>query len=552
MLRLLMAESTAVLVFGTLAAVAQAAMLVPIALVVKRVFDHDLPDRHVDAVVWDGLLVVALYCANAALGYLSRAWVLRNTTAVARRLRVELVSHLYALPQAWHDEQATGALHSLAVQDTERIDTAVAELANPILPAVLTAVGLIVVALVVSPTLFLVLVAIVPALLLIWRWLGQRVTARAIDWSRASRGYSADTQLQLRAMTLTRIQGAEPSEVARTDDRARALAEGSRALGVARASYATVQNAVGAVAGTAVLIVGGIGVARHTMTLGDLLSFYAVLALLLRQIHVIGWGANTLIIGAHSMRRVDQLLDTDIDDHYQRGTRRLDFRGEVAIERVSFGYGEDLVIRDVELTMRACERVALVGPNGAGKSTIVSLVMGLYRPRRGRLLADGIPFEELDLRLLRRQIGVVLQDPVLFPGTIRDNIVYGREDASDAEVAAAAFASTAADQVEALPHGYQTAVGDEGLGLSGGLRQRVAIARALVGRPALLVLDEPTTYLDEATVRVLMARLASLAHQPTVLLVTHDPHVAAHVDRVVEIREGRVVSDAATQPDFAR
>jgi ABC-type bacteriocin/lantibiotic exporter with double-glycine peptidase domain len=159
--------------------------------------------------------------------------------------------------------------------------------------------------------------------------------------------------------------------------------------------------------------------------------------------------------------------------------------------------------------------------------------------------ADGIPYGELDIRNLRRQIGVVLQDPVLLPGTIRENIAYASPDAPESAVQAAAAAATADDFIAALPEGYATPVGDEGVGLSGGQRQRIAIARALVGAPALLILDEPTTYLDDDAVHTLMDRLLALPQSPTVLLITHDPHVAAYGERVVELRDGRVVSDTA-------
>src|SRR3954452_13912708 len=165
------------------------------------------------------------------------------------------------------------------------------------------------------------------------------------------------------------------------------------------------------------------------------------------------------------------------------------------------------VLHDLDLEIRPSERVAVLGPNGAGKSTLVSLVMGFYRPHSGRLLADGVPFDELDIRHLRRQIGVALQDPVLFPGTIRENIAFGHPGATDAEVAAAAEAATAAAFIERLSSGYETRIGDEGVGLSGGQRQRVAIARAVLGAPGLLVLDEPTTYLDEDGVAELIEKL---------------------------------------------
>jgi ABC-type bacteriocin/lantibiotic exporter with double-glycine peptidase domain len=172
-------------------------------------------------------------------------------------------------------------------------------------------------------------------------------------------------------------------------------------------------------------------------------------------------------------------------------------------------------------------------------------MLGLYRPDAGRLLADGIPYDELDVRELRRSLGVLLQDPVLFRGSVWDNIAYGAASAGDEEVAAAAHAATADEVIERLPHGYLTEVGDDGGQISSGQRQRIALARALMGRPPLLIVDEPTSHLDEPTTMQLTQNLRRLPWGPAVLLITHDPLVATSADRVLEMRDGRVVAEAA-------
>ena len=188
------------------------------------------------------------------------------------------------------------------------------------------------------------------------------------------------------------------------------------------------------------------------------------------------------------------------------------------------------------------EFVALVGPNGAGKTTVLSLILGLYRPREGRLVADGVPYDELDIIELRRQMGVILQDPIVFPTTIRRNIAYGRPDATAEEVQEAAWWATASDWIESLPEGYETQMGDEGGLMSGGERQRVALSRRFLSKPALLVLDEPTTHLDDASIRRLLENLRALPGGPSVLAISHDAVVADEADRVYTLRDGRIVS----------
>jgi ABC-type bacteriocin/lantibiotic exporter with double-glycine peptidase domain len=376
------------------------------------------------------------------------------------------------------------------------------------------------------------------------RLAARRTQGLAEDWAAASGRFAAEVQRMLRAVTLTKAHGAERQQADRAAVHTARLAERTRRFEAAYASSGAVQGLVGAVAGSLVLIVGGIAVSRGTITIGELLGFYAVLALLVRQLQAIGRCMNDVAIGLESLGRIADFLATPSEDSSVQGVAHPAFTGAFSLEGLTFAYDATPVLRGVDLEVGASERVAVIGPNGAGKSTLVSVIIGLHTPQGGRVLADGVPLSELDVRLLRRRIGVVLQDPVVFPGTIRENIAFGRPEATDAEVQAAASTATAAEFIDRLPQGYATEVGDEGVGLSGGQRQRIAIARALVSEPALLLLDEPTTYLDEAAVSALMANLATLPSAPTVVLVTHDPQAAKHADRVVELRDGRIASSA--------
>ena len=253
--------------------------------------------------------------------------------------------------------------------------------------------------------------------------------------------------------------------------------------------------------------------------------------------------------GYESFVRLEAITESTEPEPYT-GTRRLRFTGSLAVEGASFDYGREPLLERVTMEVEPGEFVALVGPNGAGKTTLLSLILGLYRPREGSLLADGVPYDELDITELRRQMGVILQDPIVFPTTIRQNIAYGRPDATAEEIREAARWATAAGWIESLPEGYETQMGDEGGLMSGGERQRVALARALLSQPALLVLDEPTTHLHDATIRRLMQNLTELPGHPTVLAISHDPVVADQADRVYTLRDGRIVSppEAAGAP----
>jgi len=242
-----------------------------------------------------------------------------------------------------------------------------------------------------------------------------------------------------------------------------------------------------------------------------------------------------LISGAESLRRLEDVLHLREPPVYPAGGRRIDWSGSFALEAVDFAYEQHQVLRDVEVSAPAGEWTALAGPNGAGKTTIAALALGLYRPDDGVVRADGIPLAELDVPDLRGRVAVVSQDPFLFAGSVADNIAYGSEDTGPGTVTEAAGLAGAAAVIEALPDGYETEVGDEGALLSGGQRQVVMIVRAVHRRPRLLVLDEPTSSLDDEVAARVLAALRELPWRPTVLLISHDPVVLALADRRYEV-----------------
>jgi ABC-type multidrug transport system fused ATPase/permease subunit len=455
------------------------------------------------------------------------------------------MAQVYALPRSWHDGQDIGYLHSTIVNDSERVDHVLSQLAASVVPAVIVAAALCVVGAVLNPLLFGLLALAVPGLLIAARLLGARSRRLAKEWHRSLSDLSAETMTALRTVTLATVAGAESWELERRGRRIDEVRDRSRAVARAQATYGVVQNLVGSAAGVLVLAVGGVAITRGSLSLGELLSFYAIGGLLIRQLSIVGPGVSEAMVSLEALERLDDLREARVPAPYS-GERRIRFEGSFGFESVSFAHRDEPTLHHVDLAAEAGEHVALLGPNGAGKSTLVSLLLGLYRPDAGRVLADGIALDELDLPDLRRQIGVVLQDAVLFPGSIGENIAYGRPDASRDEVLAAARAATAAELVERLPRGYDTEVGREGGLLSGGEGQRVALARAILGRPALLVLDEPTTFLDDAAIGTLLDNLRALPGSPTVLTVTHDPAVAAWADRVVELRGGRVRGEATS------
>jgi ATP-binding cassette subfamily B protein/subfamily B ATP-binding cassette protein MsbA len=278
----------------------------------------------------------------------------------------------------------------------------------------------------------------------------------------------------------------------------------------------------------------------------------AYLVMLYKPLETLAYTAVAVQGAAAGARRVLALLDVRPDVTDAPGAAPLPGRafGELAFEHVTFAYGAgEPVLRDVSLDVRPGEVVAIVGASGAGKTTLASLVVRFYDPQAGRITLDGYDLRALTLRSLRENIALVLQDPIVFGATIRENIAYGRPAATAEQVERAARAANAHGFIAALPEGYATVVGERGVTLSGGQRQRVAIARAFVKDAPVLILDEPTSALDAENERAILEALARLMKGRTTLIIAHRLSTIRHADRIV-VLEGGVVVEQGTHTEL--
>jgi ABC-type multidrug transport system fused ATPase/permease subunit len=216
----------------------------------------------------------------------------------------------------------------------------------------------------------------------------------------------------------------------------------------------------------------------------------------------------------------------------------------IEAQNVSLQFGKRILFDDVNIKFHGDNCYGVIGANGAGKSTIISLLLGIYKPTSGRVLADGVPYDNIEMDHLRKELGMVFQHTLLIPGTIRENIAYGLENISQAEVETAAKLTMAHDFIKKLELGYDSPTGEDGVFLSGGERQKIAIARAILRKPKLLILDEPTNHLDVGAVDAIMNRIIASYQETSIILISHNQEVLAHADRVLELRDKKLVEVA--------
>ncbi len=285
------------------------------------------------------------------------------------------------------------------------------------------------------------------------------------------------------------------------------------------------------------------------MTAGVLTVFLSYLARFFKPVQDLAKMTNSIAQTAVAAERIQSILDTGEVIPERPGARIPTFvRGQITFEHVAFRYNADApVLRDVSFRVEPGQFVGIVGPTGSGKSTIISLIPRFYDPTAGRVLIDGVDIRDYQLQGLRQQFGFVLQDTVLFRGTIRENIAYGRPNATTGEIVEAARLANAEEFIERMPYGYQTIVGDRGLTLSGGQRQRLGIARALVRNSPVLILDEPTAALDVEAEERVMEALERLMKGRTVVMIAHRLATLHAADKIVVVKDGSVAEEGTHQ-----
>lgn len=525
----------------------------------KIIFDHILLESPVaDSLVWlNGLLVqgktaavVALSLMIVAIAAMRGAFLYVHAFVTSRvghelvyRLRGELFAHLQQLSLSFHARTRTGELLTKVVSDTSALKDVFAESALNFASHLLTVSAMFVVMFWLNWRLALVALLSFPVVCFALVTLYRRIKfstrrQRAREGAVASRIHDA-----LTALPLVRAFARERHEQERFDfESSHLLAEGVRSARLEAAASRAIEL-ISAVGLCSVVLVGAMQVIAGRMLPGELLIFTAYLNSMYKPLRVLARISTQYSKAMASAERITEIFSIEPetrDDH--QGIRVEALSGEITFDRVSFDYGDGKgVLREVSFTIEAGQRVALVGASGAGKSTIASLLLRFYEPQAGEIRIDGLGLREYERESLRNQIGVVLQDSILFGASVRENIAYGKPHATDAEIETAAREAHAHDFIAELPDGYDTVLGERGSTLSGGQRQRLCLARALLKRPSILLLDEPTSAVDAESSALIQQTLRRSLAGKTILLISHQFAGIENFDRILVLKGGELV-----------
>ena len=487
--------------------------------------------------------LVVIYIVLGGITLLNNYTTIMIGQKMVNDMRRDLYAHLQRLSLAFHSRRQVGDLLYRVTADTYAIQSLTMNGVFPILTATVLLGGMFYVMMKIDWQLTLLSLTVCPVLLASISLMSSRITAAAMfARQRESEVYS----VVQRAMSAIRIIQAFTKE---EEEHRKFMSASDQSLGASlrlytlQTFYSGIVNVVMAVGTALVVWVGAMHVMSGKITVGEIIIFTTYLASLYGPMNAIcqTWG---LIQGAKvGVERVFEILEIERD--IKGGTRtfpKSGTRGEVVWENVSFNYvDEQPVLEKINLSVKPGESIAFVGPTGVGKSTLVSLIPRFYDPRAGRVLIDGTDVRDYQLKSLRSQISMVLQPPLVFPVSVRENISYGRPDAGLDEVISAAKLARIHESIERLPDKYETLVGEQGATLSEGERQRITIARAILRNSPILILDEPTSSVDAETEALIMEGLEQLTAGRTTFIIAHRLSTVRKADRIVVLRKGEII-----------
>ncbi len=519
--------------------------------------DHIVPGQGVDfAAVGDVLmLVLAVYAAASVLGWMQGMVLNRVVQNTVYRMRQDVEDKINRLPLNYFDRSPRGELLSRVTNDIDNVSQTLQQTMSQLMTSLLTVFAVLGMMFWISPLLAMVALVSVPVSLFVTRAIMKRSQGQFVAQWRRTGQLNAQIEEAYSGHALVKVFGRQ-AEVEKT------FAEENEELYKVSFGAQFVSGLImpammflGNLNYVVIAVIGGLRVASGSLSLGEVQAFIQYTRQFTQPLTTVASMMNLLQSGVASAERVFELLDADEEPTEADGAAAAPGarRGEVAFEHVAFSYDPAVsLIEDLSLVARPGQTVAIVGPTGAGKTTLVNLVMRFYDVDSGRITIDGVDITSMPRAALRSQIGMVLQDTWLFEGTIRDNIAYGRPDATEEEILEAAQATFVDRFVHSLPDGYDTVIDEEGSNLSAGERQLVTIARAFLTNPALLILDEATSSVDTRTELLVQHAMAALRTDRTSFVIAHRLSTIRDADLILVMEEGAIVEQGTHDELLAR
>ncbi|RMD95177.1 MAG: ABC transporter ATP-binding protein [Calditrichaeota bacterium] len=498
-------------------------------------------------------VILILAILDALVSYYTTYLQRKTGTEIITRLRSRLFSHVQRLSLQFHYKRRTGEMVKRITHDTEYLEAVFSESLASLLKGSLQILGMAIIMFWMDWQMMLVALILTPLLL----WIMLIFTREIRKASRVQRhregNLAAIAQETFSSIEIVKTYNRERFVDELFDQESVANYQAALNATNVEAKFMPVVQVVTAFGVVVVVCFGVLRVQAGVLTAGDLWVFLSYLKAFYKPLKDFSRQLRRLMRGQVRWEKIEELLNEPPCSGEPGTIRAPELRGNIEFDHVHFAYADGLpVLKGICLKIHAGEKVALVGPTGSGKSTLVSLLAKLYVPQAGRILVDDQDLRDFTADSVREQMSFVLQETLLFRTTIRENIAYGRLDASFGEIVQAAKMARIHDFILSLPDGYETIVGERGVTLSGGQRQRISIARAILRNAQIIILDEPTTGLDLITAREVWKALTILTRNKTTILISHQPQLALEMDTIYHLEKGEIVEIRNSNFSFAQ
>lgn len=516
-------------------------------MAVRAFIDVLLPSENWSYILLAAAGLLAVYLLNSGLTAVVVYWGHKLGINIETEMRRKSFDHLQKLSFRFYDNHKTGHLVARVTKDLEEIGEVAHHGPEDLFIAIMTFIGAFLLMFLINPHLALLTLAIVPFVAWVASRYGGRMTRNWQSLYRRVGDFNVRIEENVGGMRVVQAFANEDHERDLfAHDNARYRETKLSAYRIMAASTSLNYMSMRLIQ-LIVMIAGSYFVITGSLSNGGFVSFLLLVTVFVRPIEKINSVIETYPKGIAGFKRYTELLDTEPDIADRPGAADVSgLKGNIRYDKVNFGYTAGrAVLHAIDLEIRAGETVAFVGSSGAGKTTLCSLLPRFYEVDSGAITVDGIDIRDMTLASLRSQIGVVQQDVFLFGGSIRENIAYGRLDASDEDIALAARRARLDEMIAGLPAGLETIVGERGVKLSGGQKQRLAIARMFLKNPPILILDEATSALDTQTEREIQASLAELAQGRTTLVIAHRLATIRNADRIVVVDDARILEQGS-------
>lgn len=514
------------------------------AFMVKPVLDDIFFQKKISTLSLLPPFIILLYIVKGTFAYGQSYLMSYVGEKIVANLRESLYAHLQRLSLAYFDRTATGLLMSRIINDVNLIQGAVSNSVTGFLKDAFTIVGLIGVIFYRDWRLAILAMLVLPIAVLPIVKFGKKLRKISTQSQKTMAEISVHLHETLSGNRIVRAFSTEDYEIERFGQKVRKFFQLTMKDVSIKSMSSPIMEFLGGIGIAAIIWYGGYNVIKGHSTPGTFFSFLTALLMLYEPIKHLSGVNNTIQQGLAAAVRVFEILDLKEEIQDQKGAEVIQgIRQDIAFKHVSFGYGNDWVLKDINFEVRAGEIVAIVGTSGGGKTTLVNLIPRFYEASEGDILIDSRSVKTITQASLRRQIGIVTQQTILFNDTVRNNIAYGSPDKTEEDIIRAAQAAYAYDFIQRLPEKMNTLIGEQGVRLSGGERQRISIARALLKDAPILILDEATSSLDSDSEAEVQRALENLMKGRTTFIIAHRFSTIRNVDRILVLSQGRIVEE---------